>query len=88
MKALLLSEYKKLSVTEFDKPTVGPKDILVQVRACGICGSDLGNRRHHTSQHQIQRQNGYEYNKTPHKFNLCQYLLGSDLMSGVKIPKY
>lgn len=41
MKALLLSEYKKLDVTEFDKPTVGPRDVLVQVRACGICGSDI-----------------------------------------------
>lgn len=41
MKALLLSEYKKLSVTDFDKPAIGPKDVLVQVRACGICGSDI-----------------------------------------------
>lgn len=41
MKALLLSEYKELSVTDFDKPEVGPNDILVQVRACGICGSDI-----------------------------------------------
>lgn len=41
MKALLLSEYKKLQVTEFEKPTIGASDILVQVRACGICGSDI-----------------------------------------------
>lgn len=41
MKALLLSEYKKLNVTDFDKPTVGANDVLVQVRACGICGSDI-----------------------------------------------
>jgi len=41
MKALLLSEYKKLEVTEFDKPEIGPRDLLVKVRACGICGSDI-----------------------------------------------
>jgi L-iditol 2-dehydrogenase len=41
MKALLLSEYKKLNVTDFDKPEIGDNDILVQVRACGICGSDI-----------------------------------------------
>ncbi|MCA8997658.1 MAG: galactitol-1-phosphate 5-dehydrogenase [Planctomycetaceae bacterium] len=41
MKALLLTDYKKLSVTDFDTPTIGAKDILVQVRACGICGSDI-----------------------------------------------
>jgi L-iditol 2-dehydrogenase len=41
MKALLLSEYKKLSVTDVDKPELGDDDVLVQVRACGICGSDI-----------------------------------------------
>ncbi|MEZ6040675.1 MAG: galactitol-1-phosphate 5-dehydrogenase [Planctomycetaceae bacterium] len=41
MKAMLLSEYKKLQVVEFDKPEIGPNDVLVQVRACGICGSDI-----------------------------------------------
>ncbi|MGY8771027.1 MAG: galactitol-1-phosphate 5-dehydrogenase [Pirellulales bacterium] len=41
MKALLLSEYKQLDVTEFDKPEVGPNDLLIQVKACGICGSDI-----------------------------------------------
>jgi L-iditol 2-dehydrogenase len=41
MKALLLTEYKNLEVTEVDDPQIGPKDLLVQVRACGICGSDI-----------------------------------------------
>ena len=41
MKALLLSEYKKLDVVDFDKPTIGENDVLVQVKACGICGSDI-----------------------------------------------
>ena len=41
MKAMLLSEYKNLNVTEFDDPECGPRDVLIQVRACGICGSDI-----------------------------------------------
>ncbi len=41
MKALLLSEYKKLNVTDLETPTVGGKDVLIEVRACGICGSDI-----------------------------------------------
>ncbi|MBL8816057.1 MAG: galactitol-1-phosphate 5-dehydrogenase [Planctomyces sp.] len=41
MKAMLLKEYKNLEVTEFPKPEIGPNDLLVQVRACGICGSDI-----------------------------------------------
>jgi L-iditol 2-dehydrogenase len=41
MKALLLTEYKKMIVTDVEEPTVGPDDVLVQVEACGICGSDI-----------------------------------------------
>ena len=41
MKALLLSEYKKLELTDIPTPEIGPDDILVQVQACGICGSDI-----------------------------------------------
>ena len=41
MKALLLEEYKKLTVTELPEPEVGERDVLVAIRACGICGSDI-----------------------------------------------
>lgn len=41
MKALLLAEYGRLAVTEMDVPPVGEEDVLVRVRACGICGSDI-----------------------------------------------
>ncbi len=41
MKAMLLTEYKNLTVTEFPMPEISANDVLVQVRACGICGSDI-----------------------------------------------
>jgi L-iditol 2-dehydrogenase len=41
MKALLLSEYKHLEVANLPTPTPGPQEVLVQVAACGICGSDV-----------------------------------------------
>ncbi len=41
MKALLLTEYEKMEVTEVDEPVTGPDDVLIQVEACGICGSDI-----------------------------------------------
>lgn len=41
MKALLLTEYKKLEIADVPAPTVRPRDVLVHVRACGICGSDI-----------------------------------------------
>ncbi|TWT57761.1 Sorbitol dehydrogenase [Thalassoglobus neptunius] len=41
MKAMLLTEYKHLEVTEMPEPEIGDRDVLVEVRACGICGSDI-----------------------------------------------
>lgn len=41
MKALLLTEYKHLEVTDVPEPQIGDDDVLVRVRACGICGSDV-----------------------------------------------
>jgi L-iditol 2-dehydrogenase len=41
MNALLLSEYKHLEVTTLPVPVPEPSDVLVQVAACGICGSDV-----------------------------------------------
>src|SRR6185369_15447974 len=41
MKALVLKEYKKFSFEEAPKPEVRPDEVLVRVKACGICGSDV-----------------------------------------------
>ncbi|MCG6158536.1 galactitol-1-phosphate 5-dehydrogenase [Rubinisphaera margarita] len=41
MKAMLLSEYKNLEIVDMPRPDIGPKDVLISVQACGICGSDI-----------------------------------------------
>lgn len=41
MKALLLSKYRQLEITEIPKPAAGPGEVLIHVAACGICGSDV-----------------------------------------------
>ena len=41
MKALLLEEYRKLTITDMPQPKVGDHDVFVQIKACGICGSDI-----------------------------------------------
>ena len=41
MKALVLEEYNRLEYKDVPEPQVGSKDVLIQVRACGICGSDV-----------------------------------------------
>ncbi len=41
MKALLLSEYRQLNVVDSPLPELAVDEILLQVQACGICGSDV-----------------------------------------------
>jgi L-iditol 2-dehydrogenase len=41
MKALLLSKYRSLEMTEVPTPAVGTGEVLIRVGACGICGSDV-----------------------------------------------
>ena len=41
MKALLLTKYQKLEITDMPQPEPGAKEVLVRVGACGICGSDI-----------------------------------------------
>jgi L-iditol 2-dehydrogenase len=41
MKALILKEYLKFAYEEAPMPELGPDDVLVAVKACGICGSDV-----------------------------------------------
>jgi L-iditol 2-dehydrogenase len=41
MKALVLSEYKHLAIEESPKPQPADDELLIRIRACGICGSDV-----------------------------------------------
>ncbi|MBL8234232.1 MAG: galactitol-1-phosphate 5-dehydrogenase [Bryobacterales bacterium] len=41
MKALLLKQYMELEYTDVPAPQIGPEEVLVRVRAVGICGSDV-----------------------------------------------
>jgi L-iditol 2-dehydrogenase len=41
MKALVLKEYNRFVYEEAPAPALGPEDVLVRVKACGICGSDV-----------------------------------------------
>ncbi len=41
MQALVLENPSELVVRAVETPQPGPEDLLIQVRACGICGSDV-----------------------------------------------
>lgn len=41
MKAAVLEAAGKIVVKDIPQPDVGPKDVLIRVASCGICGSDI-----------------------------------------------
>jgi len=41
LKALVLKRYGELVLEEVPEPGLSPDDVLVRVKACGICGSDV-----------------------------------------------
>ncbi len=41
MKALVLTAYNEFSYTDMPDPVLSPGEVMVQVKACGICGSDV-----------------------------------------------
>src|SRR5688572_27584980 len=41
MKALLLTAPSQLALVDFPRPQPAADEVLVRVRACGICGSDI-----------------------------------------------
>ncbi|MEV7038420.1 zinc-binding dehydrogenase [Amycolatopsis sp. NPDC051061] len=40
MKSVVVTGPGRVEVVEVPKPSAGPKDVLVRMRACGLCGSD------------------------------------------------
>lgn len=41
MKALVLDKYKQLNYRDFPDPEINNGEVLIEVKACGICGSDV-----------------------------------------------
>jgi L-iditol 2-dehydrogenase len=41
MKALTLTEYKKFALQDAPEPALRPDSVLIAVKACGVCGSDV-----------------------------------------------
>src|SRR5262245_27020480 len=45
MKGVVFVGDRKLELREFPDPTPGPRDVILEIKASGMCGSDLHNYR-------------------------------------------
>jgi 2-desacetyl-2-hydroxyethyl bacteriochlorophyllide A dehydrogenase len=41
MKAALLTRPEAIEIAQVDEPEVGPADVLIEVRSCGVCATDV-----------------------------------------------
>jgi D-arabinose 1-dehydrogenase-like Zn-dependent alcohol dehydrogenase len=41
MRAVVIPEAGRIEIARVDDPAPGPRDVVVQVAGCGICGTDL-----------------------------------------------
>ena len=41
MKGIVFLGDKKLEIQDFDDPSPGPDDVIIEIKASGMCGSDL-----------------------------------------------
>ncbi|NQU54621.1 MAG: galactitol-1-phosphate 5-dehydrogenase [Bacteroidetes bacterium] len=60
MKALVLDKYMQLNYREFERPEIEPDEVLIRVKACGICGSDVHGMDGSTGRRQIPLIMGHE----------------------------
>lgn len=40
LKSVLVTGQNRIDWVEVEEPTVGPNDVLLKMKACGICGAD------------------------------------------------
>jgi threonine dehydrogenase-like Zn-dependent dehydrogenase len=60
MKALVLDKYMELNYRDFPKPEIDDDEVLIQVKACGICGSDVHGMDGSTGRRQTPLIMGHE----------------------------
>ncbi len=60
MKALVLDKYMELNYREFAKPVIESDEVLIKVKACGICGSDVHGMDGSTGRRQTPLIMGHE----------------------------
>jgi threonine dehydrogenase-like Zn-dependent dehydrogenase len=56
----VVCEHANLEVVDLPSPDPGPGQVLIDVRRCGICGSDLHARHHADEQAEILAEAGYD----------------------------
>jgi len=74
MKAIVQTAPRSIEIREYEKPTPGPDEVLVEVHSAGLCGSDA---------HAYQYEDGYEWIPLPrimgHEYSGTVVEVGEDV---------
>lgn len=88
MFAAVLHDTKKLKVEDVPMPSCGDDDIIIKVRACGICGSDLRNIEHGNARIKFPAILGHEISGEIFQKgkNIYSFNIGDRVALGADIP--
>lgn len=64
MKALVYTDWDRLELREEPEPACGPEEAVIEVVACGICGSELGSFAHRSPRRPPPLIMGHEFSGT------------------------
>jgi L-iditol 2-dehydrogenase len=88
MKAMVVEDYDKMIVKEVEKPQVDDNGVLLRVRACAICGSDLRIVHSGNSRVKFPAIIGHEISGEVAEVgkNVTKYKVGDRLAIGGDVP--
>ena len=82
MKGVVFLGDRKLELRDFPDPIPGPRDVILEIKASGMCGSDLHNYRAPAAEggartpHQVEIAIGsIAYGATQHRFGAGGFLI-------------
>lgn len=88
MKAAVLEELQKLVVKEIDKPECDDDSVLVRVKSCAVCGSDLRIYRSGNSRVKLPQTMGHEISGVVVEVgkNVSRFNAGDNVAIGADVP--
>ncbi len=88
MKAALFEDLDRMVVREVPTPSCGPDDVLVRVRACAVCGSDIRIFHHGNNRVQPPQIIGHEIagEVVEAGANVTKFAVGDRVAIGADVP--
>ncbi len=88
MKAAVLEGIDKLAIKDVPTPTPGPGELVMRVKACAVCGSDLRIYHHGNARVKLPQIIGHEVSGEVHEVGegVAKFVKGDRICVGADVP--